>query len=178
MVADAHSLPFKEDCFDLVACTGAWHWLNPKAVCPEVSRIIKKSGCLAVYSYAPVILSHLECDKHLQQVFNMLEASYHPKAKLCRNRYRNVELSFPVSVRHDMTVPMNFKVSELVGFIQTLSAYRAFCEKYLDNNLLNDFEKALKKAVSEDVTIGKDVVEDPTLEALIPMFLLLCIKDV
>ena len=178
MVADAHSLPFEEDRFDLVVCAAAWHWLDPKAACPEVSRVLKKYGCLAVYSYALFTFSHPECNKHLQEVFGTLETFFHPKAKLGLDRYKNVELPFPVSERHDMTVPMNFKVSELVGFIQTFSPYRAFCEKYPANNLLDDFEKALKKAVSEDVTIGQDVVEDPTLEALIPMFLLLCIKDI
>ena len=96
---------------------------------------------------------------------------------MIENLYRDAELPFPVLERHDMTVPMNFKVSELTGFLQSLCSYRDFCEKYPANTLLYDLAEALKKAVSVDVSVQEDKVEDSTLEAIIPMVLLLCIKD-
>ena len=177
VVADAHSLPFEEDHFDLVTCATAWHWLDPKAACSEVSRVLKKPGCLAVYAYPYFDLSHPVCNEHLQKFFRQLDEVSIPRPMVMENHYRDAELPFPVLERHDMTVPMNFKISELTGFLQSLSAYKNFCEKYQANTLIDDLAEALKKAVTEDATLQVDGVEDPTLEASIPMFLLLCIKD-
>ena len=175
MVADAHSLPFEDDHFDLITCASAWHWLDPKKACAEVPRVLKKPGCLAVYCLSYFALSDAKCNEHLQHFFDELNGFYHPKGKLIKDHYRNAELPFPVLERHDMSVPMTFKVSELTGFLQTFPSYRTFCEKNIDNTLMDDLAEGLKKAIyNEDV---ENEVEDPTLEVIIPMFLLLCIKD-
>ena len=176
MVADAHLLPFEKDHFDLVASATAWHWFDPKAACPEVSRVLKKPGCLAVYGYAPFVLSHQECNKHLQYFFEVTNVVAHPRTKLLFNHYRDVELPFPVLERHDMTVPTNFKVSELTGLLQSTTVYRTYCDQYSESTVLHDLSEGLKKAVSEGLTTIKDQVEDPTLEVMVPMCLLLCIN--
>ena len=177
MIADAHSLPFEADYFDLVTCSTAWHWLDPKTACPEVSRVMKNPGCLAVYCYAPFVLHNPQCDQLFKDFYEKLATVWHPRTNLVKNYYRDVELPYPVTERHDISVGMTMTVSELVGFLQSLACYRALCEKYPNNSFLEDLAVALRNILSGDATTQNGSVEELSMEASAPICLLLCIKD-
>ena len=176
MVADAHSLPFENDKFDLVTCSTAWHWFDPKAACPEVSRVLKKPGCLAVYSYAPFSLRHPECDRILQNFFDTLSSVWHPRDKLVVDHYKDVELPYPVLERHDISVRVSMTVNNLVGFLESLGCYKTLCEKNPGIPFLDNLATQLKSILDADSTAQINGAFEE-IEASIPMFLLLCAKD-
>ncbi|XP_072043127.1 putative methyltransferase DDB_G0268948 [Amphiura filiformis] len=49
-VADAEHIPVADNSVDLVTCSQAAHWFDFPAFCKEVDRVLKPSGCLAVYA--------------------------------------------------------------------------------------------------------------------------------
>ncbi|CAK8692533.1 unnamed protein product [Clavelina lepadiformis] len=51
LVGKAEELPFEDHSVDLVACGTAAHWFNLPKFFQEVLRVLKPSGCLAVFAY-------------------------------------------------------------------------------------------------------------------------------
>ncbi|MFL6075845.1 MAG: class I SAM-dependent methyltransferase [Mycobacteriales bacterium] len=48
-VADAHALPIRDDCADLVCFAAAWHWMAEKEAATEIARVLRPGGALAVW---------------------------------------------------------------------------------------------------------------------------------
>ena len=60
-VAPAESMPFLDDgSVDLVTCAAAFHWVDQKKVYPEMKRILRQDGVLAVYCYGLPVLPTAE----------------------------------------------------------------------------------------------------------------------
>jgi len=45
---DAERLPFRAGCFDLVAVGQAFHWFDPSTALPEIARVLRHGGHLAL----------------------------------------------------------------------------------------------------------------------------------
>ena len=48
-VARAEALPFADRSFDVVCGAQMWHWVDPAAAAPEVLRVLRPGGALAVW---------------------------------------------------------------------------------------------------------------------------------
>ena len=64
--SSASNMPFQDESVDVLTCATAWHWLDPNTVFPEVDRVLKRPGVLAVYSYCSPVIRHEECNKAFQ----------------------------------------------------------------------------------------------------------------
>lgn len=49
VVARAEALPFADGCFDGVCGAQMWHWVDPERAVPEVVRVLRPGGWLAVW---------------------------------------------------------------------------------------------------------------------------------
>ncbi|HEX6447245.1 MAG TPA: class I SAM-dependent methyltransferase [Streptosporangiales bacterium] len=59
-VADAADLPFADGSFDLVVTTfSVHHWDDPAAAVPELARVLRPGGRLAVYDFSDTSLDQL-----------------------------------------------------------------------------------------------------------------------
>ena len=68
-IAPAESMPFLDNgSVDLVTCALAFHWVDPEQVYPEVKRVLREGGALAVYGYGLPILSTPESRQLFDEV--------------------------------------------------------------------------------------------------------------
>jgi SAM-dependent methyltransferase len=44
-----HALPLADDCADLITYAQAWHWMDPELALPEVRRVLRPGGVLALW---------------------------------------------------------------------------------------------------------------------------------
>lgn len=59
-VADAADLPFADGSFDLVVTSfSVHHWDDPAAAAPELARVLRPGGRLAVYDFSDESIDHL-----------------------------------------------------------------------------------------------------------------------
>ena len=123
----------------------------PKASCAEFppACMLKKQGCLAVHCLSFFALTHAKWNEHLKH-FSMNWMSFTIQGgKFIKDHYKNAELPFPaVLERYDMSVYtddfQNFWTHEI---FKSFSAYRISCGKNIDNTLIDDLAKRLKKEV-------------------------------
>lgn len=176
VVASASSLPFEDESVDVVVCSSAWHWLDPKTANPEIARVLKTHGCLIVSGYARGRFSSPKCET-LYEEFNTktLAEFTHPNVQLAVDHYRNVVLPFKLTERHDMMISRDVSVSAFVGFISSLSSYQLLCEKHPGSTVLEDLARAMKAALQEE-SKGEGE-QDPVLSSTYPTFLLFCLKE-
>jgi len=45
----AHELPMEVETVDIVSCSQAFHWMEPKATLKEISRVLRPEGVLIIY---------------------------------------------------------------------------------------------------------------------------------
>lgn len=176
VTASAESLPFDDESVDVVTCAQAWHWLDPVSVNPEINRVLREPGCLAVYGYARGVLSHPKCEALADEFFTKTLASYwHANRRLVDNHFRDIRLPFMVAERHEITSFQTLQLSDFIGYLSTASAYHHLCEKLPGNTLLPDLADAMKAALLQ----GKDASgneENLCVDVSTPMFLILCVK--
>ena len=174
VTAAADSLPIADKSVDVVTCGQAWHWLDPVAVNPEIDRVLKEPGCLAVYGYARGVLLHPKCEALLDHFFTRTLADYwHPNRKLVDNHFRDIQLPFSVAERHDITSHQTLRLSDFIGYLSTASAYHNLCEKLPGNTILADLADDMKAALEDTGVTGNG---DIYVDVSTPMFLILCVK--
>lgn len=49
VVAKGEELPFRPGVFDLVVCATAWHWVETEPAVPEIGRVLRPGGHLALW---------------------------------------------------------------------------------------------------------------------------------
>ena len=45
----AHALPLADSCADLITVAQAWHWMDPALALPEIRRVLRPGGVLALW---------------------------------------------------------------------------------------------------------------------------------
>jgi SAM-dependent methyltransferase len=114
---------------DLVTVAQALHWLELDTFYPEVDRVLKAGGVLAVWSYGNQHLEDEALDHVLRRFYHDIVGPYWPAGR------RHVEagyrtLPFPYDELEAPTITMKerWTLSELVGYIGTWSATQRFRE--------------------------------------------------
>ena len=153
-VASSHQLPFSDESVSMVTCGEAWHWFDPVTVHHELRRILKSSGCLAVYGYLHPSLNDKECNALYQDFFSVtLKDYWHDNVKIIRAHAHNdptVTFPFPIKERHDIEVHSSISVEMLCGFIESLGTYQSYKKANPDSTALKDLADQLKEISSSD----------------------------
>ena len=184
VVAPASKLPVEDESVDLLTCSVAWHWLHPETVFPEVNRVLKRTGILAVYSYWLPTL----CDKRCENLFSdfihefaVLQENPYGKDAVA-NHYRDIRLPYPAAERHEMVHRSTLTLEEFVGFVKSLDEYTTYCEQNPGTTALEDLVEEMRKILTEesnrpDPAEGNDQLSDVTVDIETPYFLLLAVKQ-
>ena len=96
--AAASHLPLHDASVDLLTCAAAWHWLDPNTVFPEIDRVLKSPGVLAVYSYCSPTIRHDHCNKIWQEFVSTKctwpDGPHGYTFDVLLSHYRNVSLPY------------------------------------------------------------------------------------
>ena len=153
--ASAGRLPFPDASVDLVTCAAAWHWLDPNAVFPEIDRVLKSPGALAVYSYCAPTIRNAQCNSMLQDFISTKctwpHGPHGDTLEVVRSHYRNVSLPYPLAERHDMIEESETDLEHLRGFVTSIDGYETYYRDHPeDSNALDNMIHAMKRSLLDD----------------------------
>ena len=170
-VCPAEDLPLSVGSCDLVTCATAWHWLDAEKFYKEATRVLRQPGVLAVYSYGFPFFPHNQkaTDIIMKLRTETLRKAWPPNVRHIMNQYKEVELPYSVTERHDITQEWPIPLSQFVAFLRTLSSYREYMKEYPGEDPLDDVHQELKGAFSAGDT-------DPIVDCTFPVFIILGAK--
>jgi ubiquinone/menaquinone biosynthesis C-methylase UbiE len=129
---------------DLITVATAIHWIDTSRFYPEVKRILKPGGIIAVWNYA-----HSKVSPDIDRVFNFFAnktlLDYWPKETLKSWDFdKNIEFPFDRIKSPDFKLYAEWSLKNYLNYIYTWSAV----QKYIEENNLNPLfklEDKLKK---------------------------------
>ena len=168
-VGDAHSLQLEPSSIDLLTCAAAWHWLDTEKFYVEAKRVLKPKGCLAVYGYGVRIKDNERIKNAFDSFWDeMIQSDCLGKQNMhVMNNYEAVKLPFSQTQQIEFVLPQKATINQLLGLFSSVSAYRSYCEKYPENNLLQKIQSRY------EMENGRCNVE----EFIYPGFAILGMKD-
>ena len=180
--AAASQLPLQDASVDLLTCAVAWHWLDPKAVFPEIDRVLKSPGALAVYSHGIPTIRHHQCNKIFQDFISTKctwpDGPHGNIIDVVKSHYRNVSLPYPLAERHeshDMVKESETDLEHLRGFVMSIDGYETYCRDHPeDNNALDDMIQEIKRILLGDES--KLQLSEVTVTISMQYFMLLAVK--
>lgn len=115
------SLPVKDNTFDLLTASSAFHWFDRKLFLSEADRVLRPSGVLAVYdNYFSG--NAVETDELRHWVFEVYRSRYPAPARgSIEFGPDTVNERFRVVLHDEYENPVRFSQDELVGYLLTQS---------------------------------------------------------
>ena len=104
-----------------------------REVLQKATRVLKQPGVLAVYRYGIPFFSSSQkaTDAIMSFHTDTLSKVWHPNVRHIMNQYKEVELPYSVTERHDITQKWPIPLSRVVAFLRTLATYRKYMKEYL-----------------------------------------------
>ena len=150
-VASADQLPFPDGSVSMVTCGQAWHWLEPASVNPEILRVLKRPGCVAIYGHTLPNIQHDECKDLVDNFYrNTLRGYWHDNRKLIDECYRNVSLPLPLTEQQDIDINTTSSVDEYFGYVDTWSGYQSYLTAHPGTTVLADLKQKIQDIISPD----------------------------
>ncbi|XP_041473849.1 putative methyltransferase DDB_G0268948 [Lytechinus variegatus] len=176
-VSPAEVLPLEDQSVDLITCSLAVHLFDFHAFCEECRRVLKPSGCLAIINYGKLMMNHKNEDvrnklaEYSDELFKKRLGPYwDPRAKISYDNLIGYEIPFPEFVRDDLLeLRLQWSVSHLIGYIQSLSSYTKYLENNPSGKILEEYQKKFMSAVASPGSSS----EDTMVEIVAPLTLLL-----
>ena len=175
--SSASNMPFQDESVDVLTCATAWHWLDPNTVFPEVDRVLKRPGVLAVYSYCSPVIRHEECNKAFQDFLATCTWQTGPYGNVyhvCETHYKDVALPYPIAERYEMEGEVLVSLDDIRGLALSLDSYATYCREHPDNTAIEDMLQDMKNSL-----LGEDeqcLLSEVTVRMAVPYFLLLGVK--
>ena len=137
-------IPAEEQSVDVVVCGAAAQWFDLKKFFDEVQRILKPSGCVAIFGYwtpkiSSLLLTNEEGSKAASELFEKAvldsvgDEPVKTKAYLhLKNRYEDIFEAVPFKnkqrVDHFHLVNES-SISDLIGYMKSSDSYLPYMEK-------------------------------------------------
>lgn len=143
IVGDAHKIPLESSSVDLLTIAMGWQWLDAEQFYAEAKRVLKPGGCIAVYGHGVQMFDN----KRVNDVFEayrqeMIKSKCFDEHKVQHmhvlNKYESVELPFLHTKRCEFEFPQQLTIDQLLGIISSVVMYKRYCEKFPENNLLEE----------------------------------------
>jgi SAM-dependent methyltransferase len=125
-VAAAEDSGVENASVDLVAVAQAVHWFDRPRFWPEVRRVLRPGGVIAIWSYLLFEISP-EIDDVVRSFYSGIVGPFWPpERRLTEQRYRTIEFPFLEFEAPDFVIEHPMTLDEVIGYIRTWSATRAF----------------------------------------------------
>ncbi len=132
-VAQAEDSGLEDATVDLVTVAQALHWFDIEAFSAEVSRVLKKGGVLAVWTYILLEIQEI-IDKPINQLYKDILGSFWPaERRLVEDGYSEICLPFDEIRCPSFEMNAEWDFPRLIGYLNTWSAVREYKTKNCEN---------------------------------------------
>jgi len=132
-VAQAEDSELEDATVDLVTVAQALHWFDIEAFSAEVSRVLKKDGILAVWTYNLLEIQEV-IDKSINQLYKDILGPFWPaERRLVENGYSEICLPFDEIRCPSFKMNAEWDFPRLIGYLNTWSAVREYKTKNREN---------------------------------------------
>ncbi len=147
----------------MVTCAQAWHWLDHSSTIPEIKRVLKSPGYVAIYGYGNIILRNSFAEKLVREFYSeTLNGYWHRNRIHVDQMYSQLPMVYQTDGRKVFPVNKTMNFVDFMGYINTWSGYVEYKRINQDSSAVDVLEKQLH-----------DVIEGDTIEITIPYFLYL-----
>lgn len=167
---DATKLPLESFSADAITMAQAWHWIpDVDGFYSECKRVLRPSGCVAVYGYGNVQLLNDACNSLVRNFYvDTLKGCWHKERQHIDNEFANVVLPFSNTERHDTEMVKTFTLEDFIGYVSSWSGYQKYCELNPENKALEELQGKLA-----ELLYTPESCSEVMLEAKFPVFLIL-----
>ncbi len=122
-LAPAESSGLEPESVDLITVAQALHWLDLPRFYPEARRVLAPHGWIAVWTYGTPALDDPHLNALLQDFERSVVGPYWPPERLhVENGYRDLAFPFDETTVSSMTMNVEWRLAELLGYVRTWSA--------------------------------------------------------
>ncbi|WP_417347363.1 class I SAM-dependent methyltransferase [Ferrimonas sp.] len=130
LVALGESLPLRDSCVDLITIAQALHWLNLKSLGPEVARVLKPNGILAVWSYGNCSVNN-DVDRAVHQLYEeVLGSFWTPERRWVEQGYTGLSLPLRPQTPQLTTLSHHWSLHQFIGYLRTWSALQSYLRQH------------------------------------------------
>ena len=166
-VCPSDKLPFDSGSVDLVTCGQAWHWLDLSSTIPEIQRVLRRGGCVAVFGYGRSILKNPQAEDLVNKFYSVtLKGYWHSNRVHVDQFYKGLPMVYPPAVEQVFNVNKTMTFSDFFGYLNTWSGYITYNEQNPGNSALETLRDNLEEVITGDA-----------IEMVTPYFLYLSRKD-
>ena len=130
-IQPAEQTNFENDFFDLVTVSQALHWFDVNKFYPEVKRVTKPGGWIAVWMYSLASISP-EIDKlvNVKHYKETLGSFWDYERKYVDDNYATLSFPFREIQAPVFKMPFEWTLDELEGYLNTWSALQKFITQH------------------------------------------------
>jgi len=144
-VASAENSGLPAASVDLITAAQAAHWFDLAAFYAEVRRVGKPGANLALITYG-VVQADSDIDATIQHFYKDVVGPYWPpERRHVEEGYRSFDFPFEELVAPPLTIEVEWRASDLIGYADTWSAVRG-AEKALGREPIDRFARDLVSA--------------------------------
>ncbi|XP_075686085.1 putative methyltransferase DDB_G0268948 [Rhinoderma darwinii] len=164
-VSPAEGLPVDDASVDLLTASAAVHWFDIERFLKEVDRILKPRGCLAFFSYFPLLeINYKDRSEQMSKVYSeieeILKKYQHEKVRHVRTGYKEIFEAIPYTDkirRDDLFSKTTMPLANLIGLIQSFSMFQRYCVVEPEN--AKDFLETIEQRFLEIMEVSSSETE-------------------
>lgn len=148
----AETPDFPNHSFDLVTVGQAAHWFDFEQFYPEVRRVLKPGGLLALVGYNLLRVDE-PTEAVIEHLYNTtLHGYWDAERELVEKAYATIPFPFEEIPLPDIASTYNWQVDQLLGYLSSWSAVQHFIQKNGYNPIDDGFKAQLKSVWPEGET--------------------------
>ncbi|BDY03680.1 class I SAM-dependent methyltransferase [Ferrimonas sp. YFM] len=135
LMALGESLPLGDNTVDLITIAQALHWLNLDSLGPEVTRVLKPQGILAVWSYGNCSVGN-DVDKVVHHLYEeVLGSFWTPERRWVEQGYTGLRLPLRPQTPKLTTLSHHWNLAQFIGYLRTWSALQSYLRHHEEATL-------------------------------------------
>jgi SAM-dependent methyltransferase len=144
-VATAENSGIASETVDLITVAQAVHWFDIDAFSKEANRVLKEDGVLAVWTYGLLTFDD-GLDPIIEKFYSDIVGDYWPfERKMVEGGYSDLAMPFDDIATGPMEMTEHWAFAELIGYLNTWSAVRAYEKEHGSNPLELVYDNLLRE---------------------------------